>query len=1094
MKNLGKISLLTLLLAMGLPSGRAQDTKAVVTRGEKATLYVIPAATNVTRVTFSPDARYLGVCCPASEGEPSTGFIYDFERDTTWATELGVKFMASPDRFADESYLYNNGEIIEVESRNTVEDYETLVLYAASKNMDTLYSMSYELVYDPNGQAVMCPLGYLIDGHTGKIITPLEPHWPMSPTESNFGFMVRPNAASEDGMIIGGISTWPGCGINMSPVFWDLEHDTSFSVADELDPYGSVYSVSPDGTILGDMIQPMLYFYDRENLTIRKERIPYEPSMVSGQVRAISNTGLCLVLQEDEYQSGTNYIYDINTKQLVRVSEYVEELYGLEAPVNLSSPTKITADGSRIYGRTNYQGAAVPWCLVLDDTQILSRPRSFSAMQFPGQLVVSMTWRAPLQDQFHAIGYNVFCDSVQVNTELIPVGQEEFLQTEGVEESIHEYAVQAVYPEGVSAFSESVQLMVVGDGGCFPVQEIGSQVVYNRYVDIWWGLPSSQMHATASTDSWDGVLRTQTRLGMDDASGRRLNSQSKSYMNENLDVISYDNLELYGFACGVAVNNRLFAGAYESGNLYVFNMTDMSVEEVVPIQGASSITNMVYLDGELYLATETDEILVFNVANMSVGNRIKTISGVNVLHLSYIPELDGGNGGFAYGDVNSLLFCTMRGKAVDPGVAFNIQNINICGTAYYDGKLYMFSQSGKTSDELYTFDFTTGQLVGKRVLSENPRLGAIEPTWGFIAGGLSLSVLPDSTIALGAMLQFQGTDSHIAFLELESSPSILGYVLYRNNEPVLPEGEYIHGLSFSDTLMEAGDYTYTVKVVNENGCENILPDVKTTVVISPIDGCSAPSSLKAVESNASVMLGWEYESGEGPSLVGFDIYRDDELVVSKFANTAYTDCNLAPGSYLYRVEAFHNNSCVAADSIQIEVTLEGKMMPPAYLTLDKSKDESGDYAVEMNWGLPYYEEPLALGYCGLPYDGTCAQDGSPLWVLIGWDSVGLNPYRDLYIVGMEFFIGEGVEDFYGTVFVNKAQDLMCSQATRVLESEWNTMIFPEFISMDQPVEALVGYKVSYTDNTQPVAVFDAGPGVAGYGDLLSTDGQQWTTL
>ena len=137
---------------------------------------------------------------------------------------------------------------------------------------------------------------------------------------------------------------------------------------------------------------------------------------------------------------------------------------------------------------------------------------------------------------------------------------------------------------------------------------------------------------------------------------------------------------------------------------------------------------------------------------------------------------------------------------------------------------------------------------------------------------------------------------------------------------------------------------------------------------------------------------------------------------------------------------------------------------------------------------------LALGYCGLPYDGTCAQDGSPLWVLIGWDSVGLNPYRDLYIVGMEFFIGEGVEDFYGTVFVNNAQVLMCSPASRVRESEWNTMIFPEFISMDQPVEALVGYKVSYTDNTQPVAVFDAGPGVAGYGDLLSTDGQQWTTL
>ena len=103
---------------------------------------------------------------------------------------------------------------------------------------------------------------------------------------------------------------------------------------------------------------------------------------------------------------------------------------------------------------------------------------------------------------------------------------------------------------------------------------------------------------------------------------------------------------------------------------------------------------------------------------------------------------------------------------------------------------------------------------------------------------------------------------------------------------------------------------------------------------------------------------------------------------------------------------------------------------------------------------------LALGYCGLPYDGTCAQDGSPLWVLIGWDSVGLNPYRDLYIVGMEFFIGEGVEDFYGTVFVNNAQVLMCSPASRVRESEWNTMIFPEFISFFTLVTAIAGISIS----------------------------------
>lgn len=36
--------------------------------------------------------------------------------------------------------------------------------------------------------------------------------------------------------------------------------------------------------------------------------------------------------------------------------------------------------------------------------------------------------------------------------------------------------------------------------------------------------------------------------------------------------------------------------------------------------------------------------------------------------------------------------------------------------------------------------------------------------------------------------------------------------------------------------------------------------------------------------------------------------------------------------------------------------------------------------------------------------------------------------------------------------------------------------------------------MTYTDYAQITAVFDAGPGVAGYGDLISNDGQQWTTL
>lgn len=1076
-----------------LPDVQAQNaTNAVITKGEKATFYIIMPAGGARRVGISPDGKYLGGGYPTSGGEQAPGFIYDFEKDSTWLAECSAEHIVSPDLYTGRSnMIFRNGELIEVETPMAGDD---VAIWAVSLGLDTVVMMGHEEEMDPySGSLRTVNYPYVVDGKTGKILHRLEPHWPMTDEESNSGYGARVNAASADGLVLVGHSCWSEAPSNWSPVLWDLQHDTSLFFGTDDRKAGSLAAISHDGTIIGG--EEILYFYDRENLTFTRREIPLQQGMSSADITDISANGWVLMYQSEDMNTREGYLYNIETEEIFEIEEYVRELYGLESPISYFTPVDISEDGRMISGWSMYQGAYVPYCVVLEETQILARPRSFTASQAAGDMAIAMSWQAPMKGQYTVLGYNVFCDSVQLNAEMIPAEEREFMQTEGVEAGIHEYAVQAVYAEGVSSFSQEVRLMVVEEGGCVPVQEIGSILTYNRYVDIYWGLPSARMAQTMQTGTaWDGTLRAGVSCS-EPASGRMVRNvrEAKSYRNEGLDLIDIEALEGYGYSCGLVIGNRLYVGEYESPNLSVYNLFDMTKISVSTIGGISGISNMAYEDGHLYLASTQKEILDINMETMSVRNHLMTDPDVEVRYLCYIPELNEGKGGFAYGDWTSIRFCNKMGQEIEPGVDIDIAGLAIAGTAYYDGKLYLFSQSGEKMAELYVVDFATGEFLKKMDLSENNRLNTIEPTYGFMAGGLSMNVLEDSTIVLGAMLQFSAENSRLAFLEVESAPGLLGYNLYRNGEQINPEGEYIQGHAYQDVLTEAGTYTYTVEAVSE-GCTSKLDEVKTEVVITPVGECSGPSSLTAVESSASAMLSWDYTATSTTSLVGFNVYRDGELLQEGVMDMKYTDYNLAKGDYTYRVEAFHSNSCTASDSVEITITMEGRMMPPSAFSLSKKQAEDGLYQVDASWDLPFFEDPLALGYCNLPMSGTALESGEPIWVLVGWDSAGLEPYRDLYIVGMEFFIGEGIIEVDGLVYLNDTLALQMPMSSRVQENAWNTIMFNQYIPMDQPMEALVGYKVTYEDKTKPVVVYDMGPAVVGAGDLVSTDGQQWTML
>lgn len=1096
----------------GLGSAQNSSQNISVIQGEAATYYSLTCFGVAREVCMSPDGRYLGAAVTNND----IGFVYDRQEDRVKQT-IAVSVISSWDRYAGGNFIYVNGDTIPIESWYDGSEEENITVYGASRSLDTIITMAHEYITMPfSGQKARINYPYIVDGKTGKILERVKPHWPMrSDLQSqNEG---RVNMASADAKILVGHGHRPG-GAPWAPVFWDVEHDTSFFVGDfeniEDGDYGDLQSVSSDGTIIGGRAfaqKGVLVFYDRENQTYTVEYLPYAPGNRFMNVAAITNSGLVLTLQSTQGSdlNRVPYLYNIHDKSLVDFDEYLRELYGLNH--GAQNPYIMSDDGRRIMGWTWY---GAPYLIELGEHQILAKPRNLAASQVYGEMKVRLAWTAPMKGEYSLLGYNVYCDGKKLNEEMIDKSQTTFEHNENVADGIHIYTVTSVYA-GETEEDEAREskpcsgrrILVISDKSCLPVQQMGFNVTFNRDVEIYWSLPSSEMVDLPDEEETTDAVRATSPVSGGEGVGHAF-PVSKSYTDESLDLISYQKVAgLYSAV--LRIDDLLYTASYAGGVLTVRNPNDMSVVKSLEVPTLSMITNMVQVGDRLYLATGKGKIVTIDLKTFTVATEL-TMKNV-VRHISYIPSLNNGKGGFAYGDWKTLFYCDLYGRELTTGVPdIDIDGLIISGTAYNqkDNKFYIFSQTGEPCyAEIYTVNFENGQYLSRRNLGEIQRLLYIEPYNGFLGGGMSLNTLPDGTTALAAILQFPAASTHLAYLEVESAPYLLGYNLYRSKdggEPVKlnKDGEYIKRLSYAEQLVEPGQYTYQVEAVSdiegmEVPCENMLPHVKTMVTINPVGTCSAPKELKLVEQLHSVRLDWNYtRAAEDPGLVSFRIYRDGEILEDYYTDVKYIDRDVEKGDHAYRVEAFYNNSCTASDSAKIKVTYEGVMMPPAHLALQEKAVEDQKYDVSVSWDVPYFETPIGIGYCGQPYWGTSFSNGKPVYALVGWDTAGLAPYKDLYVVGIEYYIGENVTNVDGLVYLNDTFAYQCPSTARIKENAWNTLIFGRYIPMDQPQELLVGYKVSYRLNTEStdgthVAYFDKGPGKAWYSDLVSNDGQQW---
>ncbi|PLW99093.1 MAG: hypothetical protein C0591_03360 [Marinilabiliales bacterium] len=89
------------------------------------------------------------------------------------------------------------------------------------------------------------------------------------------------------------------------------------------------------------------------------------------------------------------------------------------------------------------------------------------------------------------------------------------------------------------------------------------------------------------------------------------------------------------------------------------------------------------------------------------------------------------------------------------------------------------------------------------------------------------------------------------------------------------------------------------------------------------DALPAPSNLTADVINNSVELNW---TAAGPpsskELIGYNVYRDNELIAEEISEVTYIDNELLPGTYVYDVKAVFDEG-FSAGAGSVEATVEG---------------------------------------------------------------------------------------------------------------------------------------------------------------------------
>lgn len=529
-----------------------------------------------------------------------------------------------------------------------------------------------------------------------------------------------------------------------------------------------------------------------------------------------------------------------------------------------------------------------------------------------------------------------------------------------------------------------------------PVRNLQADVKQNRYVTLSWEAPtleeSSEVELVpGSFDLW-----------------KKITSKPKT----SIAQIAQLGDDLYG--------DLDFSRVKTEGGFWYKLDDDLNKLDSIRVHGpnsrgmASSFPRMI--DGKIYATRQArayrDTVFTYDLTtpdNCEPAFRLKYGSGTR--GMAYVPDLDGGAGGWAEASSKEVSFLDQGRKLIED-ISLKLSDINspetgtldIYGIAYYDHKYYVLGTKGTTAGRMkvpYIWEFDDQGNYLRLVKDMTEYVSALY----FLPEDLYIASDKDTgNVYLVTQIKEvdDATKAYICslfYFELATANSFDGYEVRRNDE-VISEENY-RQLSFTDDVRAPGEYTYSVKV-KYSSLDSEAEEVKLTIY--PYGECDAPSALKATVINRSnVQLTWADPAMEDKRVANYHIYRDGEPLATS-VSPMYLDKEVAPGTYSYTVTAEYENSGLSEASEAADITLSGvmEMHEPYNLSAVSYINDEGKTAVSLNWTDPMFGTDVTVTPATMKAAGKVGTTDKSMAINYG---TSLNEYENYAIDKVSFIAG-----------------------------------------------------------------------------------------
>jgi hypothetical protein len=182
------------------------------------------------------------------------------------------------------------------------------------------------------------------------------------------------------------------------------------------------------------------------------------------------------------------------------------------------------------------------------------------------------------------------------------------------------------------------------------------------------------------------------------------------------------------------------------------------------------------------------------------------------------------------------------------------------------------------------------------------------------------------------------------------------------------------------------------------------------------------------------------------------------------------------------------------------ISIYRECIAPTDLTGDYLWNEDEDFGANVCWEAPFIPGPISDWIhwdSGENFSGVGLTDGGVFSVAARWDAGSLTAYAGTSITKMQYLLQD---DGFSNVVVKiwsgaSASTLLWEEdvTSTAVVGAWNEVTLSSPITLDVNDELWVGYTITQTPGMFPAGT-DAGPAIAGYGDMITTDGVVWDPL